>query len=95
MPGSNLIQRRVVGVLQHVRHGGAHIVRPRLCRRLLDPRVTIRRAGNLDFDAVVNELPMRRIGRAEDIAAMALFLASPAAGYVTAQTIHVNGGLWS
>jgi len=54
-----------------------------------------RRAGNLDFDAVVNELPMRRIGRPEDIAAMALFLASPAAGYVTAQTIHVNGGLWS
>ena len=53
------------------------------------------RAGNLDFDAVVNELPMRRIGRPEDIAAMALFLASPAASYVTAQTIHVNGGLWS
>jgi len=43
----------------------------------------------------VETLPMRRIGRPEDIAAMALFLASPAASYVTAQTIHVNGGLWS
>ena len=54
-----------------------------------------RRPSNLDFDAVVETLPMRRIGRPEDIAAMALFLASPAASYVTAQTIHVNGGLWS
>jgi len=55
----------------------------------------VQRAANLDFDAVVASIPMRRIGRPEDIAAMALFLASPAAGYVTAQTIHVNGGLWS
>ncbi len=54
-----------------------------------------RREGNLDFDAVVEALPMKRIGRPEDIVAMALFLASPAASYVTAQTIHVNGGLWS
>ena len=54
-----------------------------------------RRTGNLDFDAIVEALPMRRIGRPEDIVAMVLFLASPAASYVTAQTIHVNGGLWS
>lgn len=54
-----------------------------------------RRENNLDFDAVVGGIPLRRIGRPEDIAAMALFLAGPAASYVTAQTIHVNGGLWS
>jgi len=54
-----------------------------------------RRPNNLDFDAIVESVPMRRIGRPEDIAAMALFLASPAASYVTGQTIHVNGGLWS
>lgn len=54
-----------------------------------------RREGNLDFDAIVEGIPMKRIGRPEDIAAAALFLTSPAASYVTAQTIHVNGGLWS
>lgn len=54
-----------------------------------------RREGNLDFDAIVEGIPMKRIGRPEDIVATALFLASPAASYVTAQTIHVNGGLWS
>ena len=54
-----------------------------------------RREGNLDFDAIVDGIPMKRIGRAEDVVATALFLASPAASYITAQTIHVNGGLWS
>ncbi len=33
-----------------------------------------------------------RAGKPEDIAAAALFLASPEAGHITAQTVHVNGG---
>jgi 3-oxoacyl-[acyl-carrier protein] reductase len=36
---------------------------------------------------------MGRVGEPEDIARVALFLASPAAGYVTGQTIVVDGGL--
>ena len=36
-----------------------------------------------------------RSGTPDDIAAMALFLASPAASHITAQTIHVNGGALS
>lgn len=38
-------------------------------------------------------IPMGRVGEPEDIARVALFLASPAAGYVTGQTIVVDGGL--
>ena len=38
-------------------------------------------------------IPMARIGRPEDVAAAALFLASEAAGYVTGVTIPVDGGL--
>ena len=37
--------------------------------------------------------PLRRLGAAEDIAAAALWLASPAGGYVTGKVVEVDGGL--
>jgi 3-oxoacyl-[acyl-carrier protein] reductase len=40
-----------------------------------------------------NNIPMKRMGTSEEIAAAALYLASDEAAYVTGQTIHVNGGL--
>jgi 2-hydroxycyclohexanecarboxyl-CoA dehydrogenase len=48
--------------------------------------------GN-DLDTVMLATPMKRAGTPEDIAAMCAFLASDAAGYVTGQTLGVNGGL--
>jgi NAD(P)-dependent dehydrogenase (short-subunit alcohol dehydrogenase family) len=41
---------------------------------------------------LVKDFPIPRMGQAEEIAAAAVFLAGPAASYVTGQTIHVNGG---
>ncbi len=38
-------------------------------------------------------IPMGRMGTAEEIGAAALYLASEEAGYVTGQTLHVNGGM--
>lgn len=43
--------------------------------------------------ALVQQIPLGRLGRPEDVAAAAAFLASPAADYVTGCTLHVNGGL--
>ena len=43
-------------------------------------------------DAYGAALPVKRIGQGEDIAAAAAFLASEEAGYMTGQTISVNGG---
>ncbi len=44
-------------------------------------------------DVLVSRIPAGRMGSPADIAAAALYLASPAAAYVTGQTLHVNGGM--
>jgi 3-oxoacyl-[acyl-carrier protein] reductase len=41
-----------------------------------------------------SQIPMGRLGTAADIASAALFLVSPAAAYITGETLHVNGGMY-
>jgi 3-oxoacyl-[acyl-carrier protein] reductase len=42
---------------------------------------------------ILERVPARRLGTADEIAAAAVFLASEEAAYVTGQTLHVNGGM--
>lgn len=44
--------------------------------------------------ALVQQIPLARLGRPEDVAAAAVFLASAEAGYLTGCTLHVNGGMF-
>lgn len=50
--------------------------------------------GDDQKKALTEQIPLGKLGRAEDIAATVLFLASPSAGYITGENIHVNGGLY-
>ncbi|PZM16973.1 3-oxoacyl-[acyl-carrier-protein] reductase [Rhizobium tubonense] len=44
-------------------------------------------------EAIMGAIPMRRMGASAEIAAAVAYLASSEAGYVTGQTLHVNGGM--
>ena len=44
-------------------------------------------------DGILADVPMGRLGAGADIAAAVAYLASDEAGYVTGQTLHVNGGM--
>ncbi len=45
-------------------------------------------------EAILGRIPLARLGKAEDVAAAVVFLASPQAGYITGATLHVNGGMY-
>ena len=45
-------------------------------------------------NALLGSIPLNRLGEAEEIAHAVAFLASAGAGYITGETLHVNGGMF-
>jgi len=48
----------------------------------------------VSMDDLINEIPLGRFGKREEIAHLVSFLCSEEASYITGQTIHINGGLY-
>lgn len=49
--------------------------------------------ANLDMKEFLNEIPMKRAGKPEEVASLVSFLMSEKASYITGQTISINGGI--
>ena len=54
--------------------------------------IPVERHAGIDTEAYVAEVPLRRMGTPDDVAAMVAHLASDAGGFITGQRITVNGG---
>jgi 2-hydroxycyclohexanecarboxyl-CoA dehydrogenase len=70
-----------------------NVVSPGLCDTpLIDEMRTDDFTAKI-LGSIVNFIPLKRLGRPEEIAPMVLFLASDAASYITGQVFSINGGL--
>jgi 3-oxoacyl-[acyl-carrier protein] reductase len=53
-----------------------------------------RALSEVQRDDLLKHIPLGRLGQIQDIAAAVSFLASPAASYISGETLHVNGGMY-
>jgi 3-oxoacyl-[acyl-carrier protein] reductase len=73
--------------------GSRHITVNTVAPGFIDTDMT-RALSEEQRNGLLQKIPLARLGAPEDIAQTVLFLASPAAGYITGETIHVNGGMY-
>ena len=61
---------------------------------LIDTDMTQGEISSAEGQEKIRQIPLKRPGLAEEVAKVAVFLASEESSYVTGQTINVNGGLY-
>jgi 3-oxoacyl-[acyl-carrier protein] reductase len=73
--------------------GGRGITVNAVAPGFIDTDMT-RALGESQREALLTQIPLKRLGEPVDVAAAVLFLCSPAAAYITGATLHVNGGMY-
>ncbi len=97
-------QERASNVAYGASKAGVHAITAFLARELAGDGITVNAiapgpiasAMTKDLPVALRTLiPVGRMGRPEDVADAALFLAGESAGFVTGEVLDVNGGLWA
>jgi 2-hydroxycyclohexanecarboxyl-CoA dehydrogenase len=70
-----------------------NVVSPGLCDTPLIDEMREDEFTSKILGSIVNFIPLKRLGKPEEVAPMVLFLASEAASYITGQVFSINGGL--
>lgn len=79
---------------EHARdHIRVNVICPGLAETPLLEEIQREEFGRKILGSIVNAVPLKRLATPEDIAPMAVFLASEAAGYITGQVTSIDGGL--
>lgn len=73
--------------------GGRSITVNAIAPGLIDTDMT-RDLGSDQRTRILEQIPLGRLGTPEEVAAAVTFLASAEAGYITGETLHVNGGMY-
>ena len=73
--------------------GGRSITVNAVAPGFIDTDMT-RNLGSDQRARMLEQIPLGRLGTPEEVAAAVTFLASPQAGYITGETLHVNGGMY-
>ena len=63
-----------------------------VCPGLIDTPGTVSITRGPNVAAIVETIPMARVGTPDDVAAAVLFFASPGAGWITGESMDINGG---
>ena len=97
-------QARSGSVAYGVSKAGVHAMTLYLARELAASAITVNAVApgpiasvmTATFpDALKAVIPLNRLGTADEVAAAVLFLASPAAAFITGEILDVNGGMWT
>jgi NAD(P)-dependent dehydrogenase (short-subunit alcohol dehydrogenase family) len=76
------------------RLAGEHITVNAIAPGPFESKMTASFLGNPEMrEAVAQQVPLRRIGRPDDVAGLAIFLASRAGSYLTGAVIPLDGGI--
>ena len=80
------------GAIAFMRHLALEVARSRVTANTLALGMMENAAGSGEAEALAEMVPVGRLGRPEDVGAAVVFLASEEAGWLTGQTIGLNGG---